>query len=117
MSITTIDMAVTRGSRLDHVCVLRQGFPEIVQNPALFRGRLVFRELQDDDVPEIFAVSATPEVALDPECGSNTVTLAFTVAGSLTQILPSYDIVGFVEVVETGVDTQRLYNLRVRTGD
>lgn len=112
------DLCVTRGSRAEHMCTLRTGFSEVIDSPTSYRGRLVIREQQDDLLPEVFAITVTPEVLEDPAgSGKLVAVMDFKIAGSLTAILPDYDIVGFVELVEVGGDSERLYDLRVRVGD
>jgi hypothetical protein len=115
---TNFDLCITRGSKAEHVAILREGFDEVLENPALFRGCLVFRDAQDDTIPDIFKISVVPEKAEDPDRpGEPFVLLEFTIAGSLTAVLPDYDIAAFVELLEVGGDSERLYNLRVRIGD
>lgn len=112
------DLCVTRGSIARHTAILRQGYDEVIDTPSLYRGRLVFREDQDDTLPDIFAITVIPEIAEDPAApGVPFAVMEFVVAGSLTALLPEYDIVAFVELQEVGGDNQRLYNMKVRMGD
>lgn len=116
--VRRFDLCITRGSRASHSAVLRQGFDEVIETPLDWRGRLVFREVQDDTVPDIFALVAVPEVVEDPcQPGQKMAVLQFDIAGSLTAILPPYDVVAFVELQEFNGDNLRLYNMRVRIGD
>jgi hypothetical protein len=112
------DLCVTRGSIARHTAILRQGYDEVIETPSLYRGRLVFRDIQDDSLPEIFAITVVPEVMEDPEAsGVKYALMEFVVAGALTALLPDYDIAAFVELQEVGADNDRLYNLKVRMGD
>ena len=110
-------MCVVRGTPFTQDVKLKSGYEEVVDNPTGYSGRLAFRLAQDDTLTDYFAVTAVPEVVED--CvGNESALLSFVVAPSLTQTLPPYDIVAYIDLrTSAGVVVQRLFNGKVRISD
>ena len=112
------DITVIRGDTRTLFVGLSGGWANIADDPSLYRGRLVFRERQDDNLPDILAVEAEPEPYSDPANQALRWMLNFTMTPAETEALPTYSIVHFCEIRTTdGAFVQRLFEGRVRQRD
>lgn len=98
------DIRVIRGDTFTKDVALTIGFDDIRDEP--YTARMVFREAQHDELPELLALPATPEVPEEDE--EAFAYLSFSASPIQTQALPEYDIAYFVELV-SATRTMRLF--------
>ncbi len=96
------------------------GLPEIADNLAQFRLRLVFRARQNDNLPDILAIQATLEAHPDDTFQGKPIDVmaSFVVSPTETQLLPARGCVFFIEWTNAvGGDNRRVVQGRVNMED
>lgn len=96
---------------------LAMGFDEVHDEPTQYRGHLVIRLDQDDSLPDILRLTATPEAA-DLKCEGSQAYLRFAATVAQTTGLPPYDLVYFVELANlNATEVTRLFQGKVDIHD
>lgn len=116
---TDVKVCIIRGTFWPLNVHLGREWVEVAETPSLYRCRLTFREFQDDDTPDLFSVIATPQIIPDALPTEPNVLISFGLAGTVTQTLPDYDVVGFCEIYLAAEPTNptRLFNMKVSISD
>ena len=116
--VTEIDVCVIRGDTFAMDVALGNDWIEVLENPNLFRSNLIFRASQDDSSPVLLQLQAVPQLLPDAILDEPRLLLSFITAGSVTQTLPNYDIVGYCEIFEVAAPSpSRLFNMQVQISD
>lgn len=114
----THNISITRGDSFRFVAGLADGWDFVAADPSGFYARLVFRDVDDDSVPEVFSIISLIYPGTDNNMPSVTSFLEFLATPGETQSLPQYDLLFFCEIVgQDGQYIKRLFNGRVRVGD
>jgi hypothetical protein len=99
------DICITRGTTFALDVGLSASWAEVADNPTGYRGTMVFREAQDDDLSAYLTLIATPEVNPDPLPDEVPVYMRFVASAGQTQSPPEWDHVHYVELSEiSGAD-------------
>lgn len=113
-----VDFTVIRGDDFELSVALSEGWEEIVENPAGYVARLVFREEQDDALTPLLTIEVEPEPVLPVEPYGASLMAFFIATPAQTQALPDWDIVAYAEVKnDAGTWVRRLFNSRVSMKD
>lgn len=92
------DLKIIRGDTLDLTIGLSEGWQAVEEDPAAYQGRLVFRQEQNDAMPEIMAITASPEPAEEEEFSDLKHILDLSMTPAQTASLPTYPFVCFCEL-------------------
>jgi hypothetical protein len=112
------DLSIIRGDSFSLFVGLAAGWENIAEDPALYEGRLVFRERQDDSLPEILAITTTPEPIDEYRFPQLDFMLDLSMTPAQTTSLPEYPMVCFCEIrTLDGLYVRRLFEGRVRRRD
>lgn len=112
------DLSIIRGDSFTLFVGLTAGWEDVGQNPALYQGRLVFRQMQDDSLPEILVITATPEPSDDHRFPELDFLLNLSMTPVQTESLPDYPVVCFCELrTLDGSHVRRLFEGNVRKRD
>lgn len=113
-----ITVCVIRGDSFFMDVALGNNWVEVIEDPSLYRVNLSFRAFQEDSSPILLTLQATPEFIPDAILDEPRILISFAAAGSVTQTLPAYDIVGFCEIfLVTSPSPTRLFNMKVEISD
>lgn len=112
------DLTIIRGDSKPLFVGLAGEWANVGDDPSLYEGRLVFRERQEDDLPEILVITATPEPNDDHRFAGLPFLLDLSMAPEETSSLPTWDVVCFCELRSLdGLFVRRLFEGRVRQRD
>jgi hypothetical protein len=112
------DLSIIRGDTFNLHVGLASGWENIAQDPSLYEGRLVFRERQDDSLPELLAITTTPEPIDEHRFPQLDFMLDLSMTPAETESLPTYPVVCFCEIrLLDGSYVRRLFEGRVRQRD
>lgn len=118
MSAGQHDLKIIRGDTLDLVVGLAQGWTHVDSNPAAYQGRLVFRQEQNDAMPELLVITASPEPSTDENFPDLLHILDLSMTPAQTAALPTYPIVCFCELrMLDGSFVRRLFSGNVIVED
>jgi hypothetical protein len=114
-----INVCIIRGSFWPLTVTLSASWVEVAESPSNYRIRLVLRRSQDDSDPDLLMAIVAPELIQDAILNEPRVIASFGLAGTVTQTLPDYDIVGFCEIYDatTPLNPTRLFNMKVSISD
>ncbi len=116
--VDQLDTCLVRGDNYALDVGLSEGFEEVSANPELYEGRMVFRDEQDDALPDLLVLTSEVIPPTDPVPGMAAVEMFFRATPDQTQALPWYDIVHFVEVrALTGTEVKRLFQGKAKVND
>ena len=110
---------ITRGDIWALDVGLGPEWTEVEADPAGYIGKLVLREEQDDALPIDLELTAVPQIVVNPTPNSVKVYMEFTATSAMTQQLPWYDLVGYVEIAPLSdpAQSRRLFNMEVEVSD
>jgi hypothetical protein len=112
------DLSIIRGDSFSLFVGLAAGWEDIAGDPSLYEGRLVFRERQDDSLPELLVITATPEPIDEHRFPQLDFMLDLSMTPDQTSSLPSFPVVCFCEIrLVAGGYVRRLFEGRVRQRD
>ena len=116
---TELTLCIVRGDSFQQtVSFSATGWEDVVVNPELYEGRMVFRERQDDSVPDLLTLTALIQIEAEPTYPDPSMFMIFTADTQETQALPDWTEVAFVELrALSGATVQRLYNAAVTLED
>jgi hypothetical protein len=116
---TELPLCLVRGDNFQQqVSFSNTGWEDVVANPDLYEGRMVFRERQDDTVPDLLSLTAPIQIEADPTYPDPSMFMIFNADVQETQNLPDWTQVAFVELRKVdGSAVQRLYNADVTLED
>ena len=64
---TELTLCIVRGDSFQQtVSFSATGWEDVVDNPELYEGRMVFRERQDDSVPDLLTLTALIQIEAGP---------------------------------------------------
>lgn len=113
-----VDLCIVRGDSFAFTIGLDGDFSQTVDDADLYRGRLVVREVQSDEAPELIAMETEIVPTSDPWYGDAVAVMHFTATAVQTQALPPFDLVCFCEIVGTDdLYARRLFRGRVKVED
>jgi len=117
--VEQISICVTRGDTFRIDVGLSSSWQEIIDSPFDYEANLVFREAQDDTLPDLLTLTSTPEIVASPVPGELPIYFAFMADTLQTESLPQWDIVAYCELVKAGAsgEVTRLFNASVNIGD
>lgn len=112
------DLSIIRGDSFTLFVGLAHGWADVGEDPALYEGRLVFRERQDDSLPEILAIVTTPQPSDEWRFPQLNFLLDLSMTPAETTSLPDYPVVCFCELrTLDGQYVRRLFEGTVRKRD
>ena len=116
--VNELDTCVIRGGNYALDVGLSAAFKEVIDDPANYLGVMTFRDQQSDLSPALLTLSVTPEINPDPLLDEAPANLRFRATPTQTQVLPSWDIVHYVEIRNlVGSQVGRLFEGDVSIGD
>jgi len=108
--VTEVDYCITRGTNFRADVSFSVGFVELIEDPDLYEGVMVFRQYQSDDAP-VYLTLRSDIVEVPPEVPAS---LSFTATPTQTLALPDYDVVGYCDLqLKDGTSIQRLFTMEV----
>jgi len=107
------DFTVIRGDDFEKVTILGTGWEEQIEDAVSYTGRLVFREMQDDDAADLHICTSVAEPVEDPRFGGDCILFTWTMTPAETQALPPMDLVAYAEITDGADYVKRLYNSEV----
>ncbi len=112
------DLSIIRGDSFSLFVGLASGWENIAENPSLYEGRLVFRERQDDSLPELLAITTTPQPIDEHRFPQLDFMLDLSMTPAQTSSLPTFPVVQYAEIrLVSGGYVRRLFEGRVRQRD
>lgn len=117
--VDNYDTCITRGDTFKLDVGLSSAYSEVINNPADYIARMVFREAQDDGLTPYLTLSAVAEVNPDPLIDEPPVLFRFSASPAETQSLPDWDHVHYVQLeqIVAPSDITRLFQGKVKVGD
>ena len=111
--VTEVDYCVTKGTNFEAGVAFTTGYTEVVENPELYEGLLVFREYQDDDAT-VYLTLRADVLSIEPDVPA---ALAFTATPTQTLSLPDWKHVAYCDLqLKSGGSIERLFNADVEVG-
>ena len=108
--VTEVHYCVVKGTDFEAGVSFTVGAGDVVENPDLYEGVLVFREYQDDGAPVYLTLRADVE-AIPPSVPAS---LSFRATPTETEALPDWDIVAYCDLqLKNGGSVQRLFNASI----
>ena len=118
MTTTRHDIEIIRGDSRALFVGLADDWVDLDEGVGAYEGRLVFRERQEDNLPELLVITSPIEVATDPRYPALKYLLDFSMTPVETQSLPDYPVVYFIELRLTDETfVRRLVEGRVKRRD
>lgn len=112
------DICITRGDTYFLIIGLARNWEEVNASPALYEGRLVIREAQDDSLTPLLEVTADLEAGEDSRFPDMEYMVDLSLTPAQTQSLPTYNVVCFAEIRKKDLSyVKRLFNGRVTRSD
>ncbi len=112
------DLRLVRGDSFSLFIGLASGWENIAQDPTLYEGRLVFRERQDDSLPELLVITTTPQPIDEHRFPQLDYLLDLSMTPDQTASLPEWPVVCFCEIrLVDGTYVRRLFEGQVRKRD
>jgi len=113
--MSQLDFTVIRGDHFERLSFVT--WPEVIEDPGTYTGRLVFREAQDDDAADLHICTSPVEIVDDPRFGGDIALFTWTMTPAETQALPQVDIVAYAEVTDGADYVRRAYDSKVKIRD
>lgn len=108
--VTDVELCVVKGTNFETSVSFAKSFIEVIENPELYEGVLVFREWQDDNATVYLTLRADVE-PIPPEVPA---AIIFTATPTQTLDLPDWDVVAYCNLQrKDGTSIERLYNAEV----
>jgi hypothetical protein len=117
-SLTKHNIKVIRGDSYRLVLGIADGFSFVGDAPADYSARMVIRDKQSDDMPDLLEIPSLIYPGTDTRFAAMVGFIQFSARPEETQALPPYDLAYFVELIgQAGAYNRRLFEGSVKVSD
>ena len=107
---TQVELCVIKGTNFETAVSFSKSFVEVIEDPDLYEGILVFREWQDDSAT-VYLTLRVDVAPIPPEVPA---AMVFKATPTQTLALPDWDVVAYCNLqLKDGTSIDRLYNAEV----